>query len=219
MDSFILRNILKDISKKYNLNYEELKETYLNFNTNVKVKVKTKSVSPITTRKRTRDTTEIIFTDGSCINNGKKNAYGGMGVYFGKNDKRNYSMPQTKIPSNQKGELVAILKALELSRLPNVIIYTDSKYSISCVEKWIHDWKKTNSDPKLWKNSRGKFVKHSEIIAQIDTLKKLKESVEFRHVNSHQAEPIDKNSQKYFIWYGNDKADKLAKIGSQLYKR
>ena len=103
------------------------------------------------------------------------------------------------------------------------VIHRFPRYSIKCVTSgkngWIDNWKKTNSNPKLWKNSKGKSVKHAEIIAQIDSLQKTKESVELRHVNSHQAEPIDKNSQKYFIWYGNDKADKLAKIGSNLYKR
>ena len=228
MDTLVLQTILQDISKTYNISFTELKEKYLNSDTRTRLKPKSKLPSTlmntkISSNKRTKDTTEIIFTDGSCINNGKRNAYGGVGVYFGKNDTRNYAMPQTKTPSNQKGELVGILKALELSRLPNIIIYTDSRYSIKCVTSgkngWIDNWKKTNSNPKLWKNSKGKSVKHAEIIAQIDSLQKTKESVELRHVNSHQAEPIDKNSQKYFIWYGNDKADKLAKIGSNLYKR
>ena len=30
----------------------------------------------------------IIFTDGSCFNNGKPNAYAGLGVWFGPDDKR-----------------------------------------------------------------------------------------------------------------------------------
>jgi|TARA_B100001971_G_scaffold158297_2_gene147996 ribonuclease HI len=228
MDTLVLQTILQDISKTYNISFTELKEKYLNSDTRTRLKPRHKLPSTsintnISSSKRTKDTTEIIFTDGSCINNGKRNAYGGVGVYFGKNDTRNYSMAQTKTPSNQKGELVGILKALELSRLPNVIIYTDSRYSMKCVTSgkngWIDNWKKTNSNPKLWKNSKGKSVKHAEIIAQIDSLKKTKQSVELRHVNSHQSEPIDKNSQKYFIWYGNDQADKLAKIGSDLYKK
>ena len=32
-----------------------------------------------------------VYTDGSCINNGKKGSKGGIGVYFGENDERNVS--------------------------------------------------------------------------------------------------------------------------------
>ena len=31
----------------------------------------------------------VVFTDGSCKNNGKKNARAGIGVYFSENDPRN----------------------------------------------------------------------------------------------------------------------------------
>jgi ribonuclease HI len=36
-----------------------------------------------------------IFTDGSCINNGKKNSKGGIGVFFGDNDTKNVSQELT----------------------------------------------------------------------------------------------------------------------------
>lgn len=39
--------------------------------------------------KRSRKVTEtVVFTDGSCLNNGKSNAFAGVGVFFGANDKR-----------------------------------------------------------------------------------------------------------------------------------
>jgi len=33
----------------------------------------------------------VVFTDGSCSNNGKDNAKAGIGIYFSENDPRNIS--------------------------------------------------------------------------------------------------------------------------------
>ena len=35
-------------------------------------------------------------------------------------------------------------------------------------------------------------------------------NIKFIHVKAHTKEPINKDSQEYFIWYGNYMADKLA---------
>ena len=34
-----------------------------------------------------------VYTDGSCINNGKKTAKAGLGIYFGPDDPRNTHRP------------------------------------------------------------------------------------------------------------------------------
>ena len=157
-----LKDILEHISNKYNLNYLELKNTYIkphikdivkpNSDSSssdlshkleiINSKIDTSMLSQINSQSIQDEKIEYIFTDGSCINNGKQNAFGGVGVYFGKKDRRNYSKPQLEKPSNQKGELEAIAKALELSKSNNIIIYTDSQYSIKCINKWIHNWRK-----------------------------------------------------------------------------
>ena len=157
-----LKDILEHISNKYNLNYLELKNTYIkphikdivkpNSDSSssdlshkleiINSKIDTSMLSQINSQSIQDEKIEYIFTDGSCINNGKQNAFGGVGVYFGKKDRRNYSKPQLEKPSNQKGELEAIAKALELSKSNNIVIYTDSQYSIKCINKWIHNWRK-----------------------------------------------------------------------------
>jgi len=234
-----LKDILKHISYKYNLNYLELKNIYIkpyikdivrpNSDSSssdlshkleiINSKIDTLNVrntsmlSQINPQSIQDEKIEYIFTDGSCINNGKQNAFGGVGVYFGKKDRRNYSKPQLEKPSNQKGELEAIAKALELSKSNNIIIYTDSQYSIKCINKWIHNWRKKKSDPNLWTNSKGQPVAHAKLIAHIDVLRNSK-NVEFRHINSHQKEPTNKSSFQHYVWYGNSQADELAKRGS-----
>ena len=55
------------------------------------------------------------------MNNGKPNATGGFGVFIDDEDPRNCAEPQTKylvsgeIPSNIKGEILAIDRALEIA--------------------------------------------------------------------------------------------------------
>lgn len=80
-----------------------------------------------------------IYTDGGCINNGKKNAKASIGIFFSENDERNESR---KLKSNgiykltnNRAELKAILVALskvvdEIKMNKCVIIHTDSSYSI-----------------------------------------------------------------------------------------
>ena len=148
-----------------------------------------------------------IYTDGSCINNGKKNAIGGIGVFFGDNDIRNISRLQDGLThSNQLGELQAIYNALEISEDDkNIEIFTDSNYSINCLTKWYKSWEKNN-----WKTTKGKDVIHKELLKNILLLIKKKQRVKFIHVRSHQPEPNDKQSNEYDVWYGNYKADELA---------
>ena len=47
----------------------------------------------------------IVYTDGACIHNGKKNALAGIGVYFGENDFRNTSSRISGKQSNNTAEL------------------------------------------------------------------------------------------------------------------
>ena len=168
-----------------------------------------------------------IFTDGSCQNNGKKNPRGGYAIFCPETNfeyAKNYTLEFENLvsifpginnePTNNKTELLAILAALAYinqinSETKEFIICSDSNYSINCVTTWYKNWIK-----KGWVNSKNEPVKNKEIIKRIIEKKEILESkgvsIVFVHVNSHQKEPSDKNSLKYFLWHGNDKVDKLA---------
>lgn len=136
-----------------------------------------------------------IYTDGSCLNNGKTYALGGIGIYI---PEKNFKYSQNSeevyrsffinemvyIHTNQKSELLAILKSLDLFKnsIENIImIKTDSMYSINCIQKWSKSWLKNN-----WKTSAGKSVKNKEIIEKIlDTVKEMKQTIMFEHVKAH----------------------------------
>ena len=61
-----------------------------------------------------------LYTDGSCLNNGKENATSGSGVWFGEESEHNMALrvPGTE-HSNQIGEVAAVVAALE--KTPNFI--------------------------------------------------------------------------------------------------
>lgn len=189
-----------------------------------------------------------IFSDGGCINNGRKNAKGGYSVFFTDNPKSEYyqfnftklmkSDDNSTPVTNNQAELRAIRKIFKTiydnvkyirddskSTIENnpfdnkeIIICTDSMYSINCVTKWIKNWSKNG-----WINSKGEVVKNKELIEDIADLEKkiikatsARTSISFRHVMSHQCEPDDKKSLEWFIWYGNKQVDdNITKIINQ----
>ena len=87
------------------------------------------------------DTAVRIYTDGSCILNGKPNARGGWAVYFPGGEFGNMAEKYTRHPTNQRCELTAIQKALETTQQHmasggKVEIYTDSEYSLKCLQEY-----------------------------------------------------------------------------------
>lgn len=155
-----------------------------------------------------------IWTDGSCYNNGQPNAKAGIGVFFGDQHEENIAKPFLKgKPTNQRAELYAIFCALETVFVnlesskwwfvQQIIIYTDSAYSIGCLNEWIVNWKK-----KGWKNAKGKPVENLDIIQPIDklinSLNLLEVKIHFQKVKGHSTD------------YGNCQADLLANLGTSL---
>jgi ribonuclease HI len=147
-----------------------------------------------------------IYTDGSCVNNGKKFATSSYAfqIYF--NDQLKYQENKPIIEqkqTNQRAELYAVLYALDY--LKNVLsdkiydannfitIYSDSEYCIKCITEWSKNW---NSND--WKNK-----KNTDILKHIlDYYQKI--NFTFKHVKSHQTS-LDKHSIR------NNLVDQLAK--------
>ena len=157
-----------------------------------------------------------IYTDGSCPNNGNKEAIGGIGVHFSDTKHKHSDISkkikinvkelkenrETKI-TNQKMELIAIQEALEYiidfkDSYEKIILYSDSKYSLDCILEYSILWTKNN-----WKTSQNKDVKHKEIIMNILELDSNIQNLFFKHINSHTGLK-DKHS------IGNSIADNLA---------
>lgn len=166
---------------------------------------------------------DYVYVDGSTFNNARKNPFskGGIGVFFGDEDKRNISEPfYLKPVTNNRCELYACIKAIESyaasknleKQKYSLNIYCDSMYVINSVTKWINRWKYNG-----WKTSKGTDVENKELIVWIDKLLQTycsNISIRFIHVRAHKSPPKDKRSEAYFHWYGNHMADKFAVSGS-----
>lgn len=144
-----------------------------------------------------------VFTDGSCINNGTKNAKAGIGIYFGKDDSRNISDPYKDKPTNNRAELYAIIKAYNILKddieikKNDVVIYTDSEYSKNCFTTYGE--KMANLD---WKKD---FPNKDLVQTGYDLLNK--PNIFIEHVKAHTT-----NMDELSI--GNRCADHLANLGA-----
>jgi ribonuclease HI len=152
----------------------------------------------------------IIYSDGGTINNGSKNAIGGIGVY-NETDNLKYSekiiyKTFNKPVTNNICELYAIQYAIDnySNKDKTLKIITDSLYCVNIFTKWASNWKINN-----WKKRDNKPIQNLDMIKYIYH-KVCKNKIVFQHCNSHLTEPIDKNTIQHKIWEGNDIADKLA---------
>jgi ribonuclease HI len=141
----------------------------------------------------------FIYTDGSCVNNGKSDAQAGIGVYFGLNDPRNLSKRVIGKQTNNTAELSAISEVyniVESDILTNkrIIICSDSQYAIRCVTSY----GKKNSE-----NNWSENIPNKELVKHVYDLYKQFPNVGFLYVPAHTGK-TDRHS------LGNDGADKLA---------
>lgn len=149
----------------------------------------------------------IIYTDGSCINNGKKNAFGGFGFLINTGDHNNGKLTVTENVSNNVAELTSIIESLLFvkehykNNKKNILIKTDSKYSINCMCKWYKYWKKNN-----WKLSTGEDVKNQDLIKKA---KKLSDDLNcnFEYVKAHSC--IGSYKEQFDYHYSNNDIDSL----------
>ena len=199
------------IDKKYDSNkYDSNKyDSHLkNIIFRVPETVQNETVQNETVQKKSIKDIVRVYTDGSCINNGKINARGGIGVWFGENDPRNISAKlNAKRPTNQLAELTAILNALEIfsENIKDIklIIYTDSEYSIKCITRYCKLWSNNN-----WKKKDGNPIKNLDTIRTIyNFYLNYMNNICFVHVKAH-TKRTDRDS------YGNNMADKLAVAGA-----
>ena len=84
----------------------------------------------------------MVYTDGACLDNGKKNACCGSGVWFIQDDLRNQAL---RIPgndqSNQIAKIAAVIAALELiPPYQPAKICTNSKYVIKGLTTHLESW-------------------------------------------------------------------------------
>ncbi|XP_067633911.1 ribonuclease H1-like [Eurosta solidaginis] len=147
----------------------------------------------------------IVYTDGSCINNGRPDASAGLGVYFGENHPLNAALPVTGRVTNNVGEIQAAIHAIEAAKdidIKKLCISTDSQFLINSITIWINAWKKSE-----WRLKTGGPVKNAVEFKVLDKLLADETfQVKWNYVKGHNS------------IIGNQKADKLAREGSDIYR-
>ena len=140
-----------------------------------------------------------VWTDGACpYNQSQKRAYAGIGVYFGPDDPRNLSEPLTGTKqTNQRAELMAIIRAMEQCPNANMYIYSDSTYSIKGATEWMKNWKRNG-----WKKQNGDEILNMDLWEKMDAQMQSRKIL-FRWVKGHSEDE------------GNIQADKLAVAGAE----
>ncbi|KAJ2338838.1 hypothetical protein GGF43_006792, partial [Coemansia sp. RSA 2618] len=149
----------------------------------------------------------VVYTDGSCLRNGRHSARAGVGVFFGMSDHRNVSEPLPGAQqSSQRAEVAAIVVALwiisndpSFDQFAVIRICTDSMYAIKSLTKWHIIWALNG-----WLHANGARVEEQDLIEKaVKMTRVLRASLVFTHVHAH-----------YGI-EGNEQADQLAVQGAK----
>lgn len=133
----------------------------------------------------------VAYTDGSCIDR-----KGGWAYVLLKDN--NIYQKYGPVPyidcTNNIAELYAIWKCLSETQ-GDLLIRSDSEYSINCVTQWIYTWLNNG-----WKTAKGHPVENKDLIESIYNLMQGR-NIKFEHVYGH-------TGNQY-----NELADQLANKG------
>jgi ribonuclease HI len=131
-----------------------------------------------------------IYTDGACSGNPGKGGWGAV-LKFG--DKEKHISGFEAESTNNRMELSGVIFALKaLKESCEIELFSDSKYVLDGITKWIDGWK-----AKGWKTSSKQQVKNQDLWVELD-LERSRHKIEFTWVKGH-------NGDKY-----NEIADELA---------
>ena len=134
-----------------------------------------------------------IHTDGACKGNPGKGGWGAWLIY---NDHRQEISGGEADTTNNRMELTAAIEALaKLNKPCNVMLYTDSRYVMDGITKWLEGWQKNN-----WKTANRKDVKNQDLWRRL-LEESNKHEIQWHWVKGHSGDE------------GNDMADYLANKG------
>ena len=132
-----------------------------------------------------------IYTDGACSGNPGPGGWGAILIY--KNEQKEIFGGEIE-STNNRMELTAVITALNtLKRESKVDLYTDSRYVVDGITKWIHNWKKNN-----WLTSAKKQVGNKDLWLLLDQVSNNHDIV-WHWVRGHDGN------------FYNEKADQLAR--------
>lgn len=139
-----------------------------------------------------------IYTDGSCMGNGKRVNKGGWAYVITTNNEEIYKESGGELcTTNNRMELTAVINAL-IKVLPDsdsiIEVYTDSSYIVNCYkEKWWKNWEKNN-----WVNSKKQPVKNKDLWEKLVKYFN-KPQYKFYHVKGHNGDKFNECVDKMAV--------------------
>jgi ribonuclease HI len=134
-----------------------------------------------------------IYTDGACRGNPGP---GGWGVLLIYNDSKKSIYGGEHQTTNNRMEMQAIIEAMNAIRSEcDITLYTDSKYVMDGVNKWLPNWKEHG-----WRTANKKPVKNQDLWQLLDQSIST-HNINWQWVRGHTGNP------------GNEEADTLANKG------
>jgi ribonuclease HI len=134
-----------------------------------------------------------IYTDGACRGNPGPGGWGALLIY---QDTRKTLHGGAFDTTNNRMEMQAVIEALKVLKSKcEIKLYTDSKYVMDGINKWLPGWKKRD-----WKTANKKAVKNQDLWEVLDLAIKMHE-IEWHWVKGHTGN------------LGNEEADSLANRG------
>ena len=131
-----------------------------------------------------------IFTDGACKGNPGP---GGWGAILRMGDKERELSDGEQLTTNNRMEMMAVVEALSALKRPcAVTLYTDSRYVMDGLTKWIKGWQRNG-----WKTADKKPVKNADLWQALLSAAK-PHRIEWQWVKGHAGHPE------------NERADALA---------
>ncbi|WP_449471310.1 ribonuclease HI [Sphingobium chungangianum] len=139
-----------------------------------------------------------IFTDGACKGNPGPGGWGAV-MRSGTTEKEiSGGEAQT---TNNRMEMTAAIEALNALKRPcQVTLYTDSKYVMDGITKWVFGWQKNG-----WKTADRKPVKNAELWQAL-LAAAAPHKVSWQWVKGHAGHPE------------NERADQLACAAAELFR-
>jgi ribonuclease HI len=142
-----------------------------------------------------------VFTDGSCTSNGRKGAKAGFAAWFPDHPSWSSALrvPDDQDQTNNRAELSAIQLAVKTLEDRgeidcDLVIYSDSEYSINCLTSWLPGWMSRG-----WKTAAGKDVLHQDLIKDITSRLSKFKSHRFVHVKAHTGGLDDLSKQNAVV--------------------
>lgn len=131
-----------------------------------------------------------IFTDGACKGNPGPGGWGAI-LRMGRHEKElSGGEPET---TNSRMELTAAIEGLNALTEPCAVdLYSDSKYVLDGITKWVHGWKKRG-----WVNASKKPVRNADLWHDLIEAA-ARHQIEWHWVKGHDGHPE------------NERADALA---------